>query len=138
LLQANLAIVRRVTPIDDREIAAWLEAFAACVRARDLAGGRALFDPAAAGFGTVADRYAGIDDLADTQWSQVWSRTEEFGFDGIERHWSDSTLCAVAASWRSVGTEHGERRTRTGRAGGRRWYSDAPRAVWSPCTRTSR
>ncbi|WP_183407841.1 YybH family protein [Nocardioides marmoriginsengisoli] len=102
--------------INDQDVGAWLEEFAARVRARDLDGGRSLFDPSAIGFGTVADRYDGLDELVGAQWSDVWPRTEEFAFDAADARWLDEVLCVVAATWTSVGTTAGERRTRTGRA----------------------
>jgi ketosteroid isomerase-like protein len=109
-----------VTPISAPEVDTWLEAFTTCVRARDLDGGRALFDPDAAGFGTVTEVYAGLDALVSSQWSEVWGRTEDFAFDADRRRWLDGSLCVVAATWRSTGTdadgETGGRRTRTGRA----------------------
>lgn len=105
-----------MAPIDDLGINSWLTDFSACVRARDLEAGKALFAPDAAGFGTVAGTYQDRDQLVATQWLDVWPRTEEFTFTEAEHRWADGDLCAVAASWRSVGIEDGGRRVRTGRA----------------------
>lgn len=102
--------------ISEHDVTAWLEAFAARVRDCDLEGGRALFDPQASGFGTVAGRYDGLDELVGSQWSAVWSRTEDFRFDEVDERWLDGSMCAIAATWSSVGVEAGERRTRSGRA----------------------
>lgn len=105
-----------MTTIGDQDVSAWLDAFATCVRDRDLDRGRTLFSPDAVGFGTVARRYEGIDELVGEQWSEVWSRTEEFTFDAVDHRWLDGSLCAVAATWHSVGTDGDGRRRRTGRA----------------------
>lgn len=105
-----------MTLISERDLGAWLEAFSAAVRARDLDAGRALFADDAVGFGTVAGHYADLDDLASAQWSDVWPRTEEFAFDEIEHQWLDDPWGTVAVTWRSVGTETDDRRIRTGRA----------------------
>ena len=98
------------------DVDAWLEAFAACVRARDHAGARDLFAPDAAGFGTVADRYDGLDELQLTQWSEVWERTTGFAFDGGDARWSTPDLCVVAATWRSRRADGPGSGERTGRA----------------------
>ena len=57
-------------------------------------------------------------DLVGSQWSQVWHRTADFTFVEVEGRWLGHDLCAVAATWRSTGTDDaaGEGRTRTGRA----------------------
>jgi len=102
--------------IGAEEVGRWLDAFAACVRERDLAGGRALFDADAVGFGTVTETYGSRDELVAQQWSDVWPRTEDFSFTTADHHWLAEDLCAVAATWRSVGTDGDGRRTRTGRA----------------------
>lgn len=113
----------RPVTIQGDEADSWLEAFAACVRERDLDAGRDLFAPDAVGFGTVAETYVDRGQLIAEQWSDVWPRTEDFTFTGSEHRWLDEDLCAVAATWRSVGLEpnqdgnqDGSRRTRTGRA----------------------
>ncbi len=105
-----------MSSLDDRSINAWMKAFASCVRSRDIERGRALFDPEATGFGTVAGHYSSLDDLVGSQWSNVWPRTQDFVFDEVDHRWLDASLCAVAATWRSVGTDGDVRRTRTGRA----------------------
>ena len=105
-----------MTTISDQEVAAWLEEFASCVRRRDFDGGRLLFDEHATGFGTAASRYSSLDALVTSQWERVWPRTEEFDFDGVEQQWLDENLCAVAATWHSVGIEDDGPRSRSGRA----------------------
>ncbi|MET3960899.1 ketosteroid isomerase-like protein [Marmoricola sp. OAE513] len=104
-----------MSPLSDPDVDAWLAAFSACVRARDLDGGRELFASEAVGFGTVTERYEGLDDLVASQWSEVWERTEEFTFLDGDQRWIDGDQAVVAAAWRSVGTDGGGRRTRTGR-----------------------
>ncbi len=104
-----------MTPISDPDVDAWLSAFADCVRARDFEAGRALFAHEAVGFGTVTERYDGLEELVGSQWSQVWERTAEFSFEGDAERWLDGEQAVVATGWRSIGTEDGGRRTRTGR-----------------------
>ena len=62
----------------------WLAVFAKAVRARDYEGGRRLCDSGILGFGTVAGRAEGLDELTDRQWRPVWDRTE--GFDFLYEH----------------------------------------------------
>lgn len=88
------------------EVEAWLRAFAAAVRARDYASGARLFAPDVIAFGTVAERAAGVDDLAARQWRNVWERTRDFDFD-----WP-SLCCNVAGDrafvtslWSSYATD---------------------------------
>jgi len=93
------------------EVQAWLRAFAGAVRARDYATGARLFADDAVAFGTVAERAAGVEDLAARQWRVVWERTRDFDFD-----WS-SLRCDVAGErafvtslWSSYAAD-GARRT---------------------------
>ncbi|NRQ49586.1 YybH family protein [Aeromicrobium stalagmiti] len=96
----------------------WLEAFAAAVRSRDYAAGRALCTDDAEGFGTVAARYVSLDELEREQWRGVWDRTGDFAFDtDAATSWSDGELLVVMAEWGSDGLEpDGSRRRREGRA----------------------
>lgn len=98
------------------DVDAWLDAFAACVRTKDYATGRDLFSTDATGFGTVANRYAGLDDLVDSQWSRVWDRTDDFTFDADDMRWYAGGSCTVAVGWRSVGSDAATPRLRVGRA----------------------
>jgi len=59
----------------------WLDAFAACVRGRDFAGGRALFAADTHGFGTVVRTASSRAKLETGQWRWVWPRTSGFRFE---------------------------------------------------------
>jgi uncharacterized protein (TIGR02246 family) len=60
------------------EIVAWLNEFAATVRARDYKKGRELFHDDAFGFGSVGNMLDGLDRLVEHQWKRVWNQTEGF------------------------------------------------------------
>jgi ketosteroid isomerase-like protein len=84
----------------------WLEEFAAAVRAADYARGAALFEKDALGFGTVAARAEGLEDLVRSQWRQVWDSTEGFAFDlAGARIEVKGDLAWVAAGWSSTGLD---------------------------------
>jgi ketosteroid isomerase-like protein len=101
--------------VDD--VARWLEEFAAAVRAADYARGAALFDAGALGFGTVAERAAGLEALVRDQWRHVWDATEGFRFDPGARIEVEGGLAWVAATWSSTGfTASGAPFPRAGRA----------------------
>lgn len=88
----------------DSGVEAWLDAFAARVRARDFAGGRALFAREAHGFGTVARVVRSLDALEREQWSRVWPVTSGFRFErrGLRIEASPDGLLAVAmATWKA-------------------------------------
>jgi ketosteroid isomerase-like protein len=86
------------------EIVRWLEAFAAAVRSADYARGGALFEAHALGFGTVAERAQGLDDLVRRQWRHVWDATEGFRFHLDEARIEVSgDLAWVASGWSSTG-----------------------------------
>ena len=68
-------------PTPATTVAAWLERFAACVRARDLDAGRAMFDPTCRSFGTRAAQVDDLDELVSEQWSHIWNSTNGFTFD---------------------------------------------------------
>ena len=84
----------------------WLTEFAAAVRAADYARGRAMFAPEAIGFGTVAERAAGLDTLVNDQWQRVWSATRDFTFDlSTVQHGGDDPVYWAAARWSSIGRD---------------------------------
>ena len=87
-----------VTPL------AWLETFAACVRARDYDAGRELFDNDVTAFGTVSNEMQGLDALVREQWRHVWGATEGFDFLSDTVHVQTIGACAWAgAQWQSTG-----------------------------------
>lgn len=100
------------------DVAAWLERFAACVRARDFAAAEALVAPDVQAFGTRAEHADGRAELRARQWAAVWPRTDGFRFHERPRviHLAgDGSLACVAATWESEGIEGDRRVARRGR-----------------------
>jgi ketosteroid isomerase-like protein len=62
------------------EIRAWLDRFAAAVRAIDYDAGRQLFAAEVIGFGTAGVRLQGLDALVALQWEKIWPVTSGFHF----------------------------------------------------------
>jgi ketosteroid isomerase-like protein len=90
------------------ELMAWHEHFAACVRARNFEGGRALFAPDCKCFGTYAEFVADWDRLLQTQWIPTWSSTHSFHFmpESFNILSSpDGLLACVLALWESTGVD---------------------------------
>ncbi|MEV7397536.1 nuclear transport factor 2 family protein [Aeromicrobium sp. NPDC092404] len=85
-------------------VEAWLRDFAAAVRARDYGRARAMFHPDAEGFGTVAERWSGLDQLHAEQWHGVWERTTGFAFD-LEGTtvFADGDVVVAISDWSSEG-----------------------------------
>lgn len=82
----------------------WLERFAACVRAQDFEGGRALFAPQAQGFGTVVERAVGLQQLEEGQWRRIWPNTQNFELLETSREVllsADGSQACVLALWES-------------------------------------
>jgi ketosteroid isomerase-like protein len=99
------------------EILAWLDRFAAAVRAVDLTAGRAMFAPEVIAFGTVGARLVGREDLVDRQWRQIWPITRGFRYDLERVHCGASgELAWAAAPWTSQGLRDGVAFDRRGRA----------------------
>jgi ketosteroid isomerase-like protein len=103
---------------DKDAVEAWLQDFAAAVRERDYERARGMFHTEVSGFGTVARRFHGIDELAREQWQRVWGDTESFRFDlDSAEYWREGDLVVAISEWSSDGIEpDGSRRPRTGRA----------------------
>lgn len=99
---------------------AWLEQFAACVRACDFGAGERLCLPGILGFGTIAEEATGIDDLRTRQWSFIWPRTNGFHFCPESIHCqssADNTALVLTALWKSMGRRaDGTEFERSGRA----------------------
>lgn len=86
----------------------WLDQFAACVRNRDLPGGRNLFAPEAHGFGTRTEQARNRSDLEQHQWRRVWFNTRGFRFledSVVEMAAGDGSLVGVLALWDSEGLD---------------------------------
>ncbi len=86
----------------------WLEHFAACVRAQDFDGGRALFAPEARGFGTVVERAVCRQQLEEGQWRRIWPNTRDFRLIETSREVflsADGSQACVLALWDSEARE---------------------------------
>lgn len=98
----------------------WLEAFSACVRAVDYAAARPMFHPDILAFGTHQDVLPSLEAWINTQWDNVWPRTDDFRFDLSATHVlasDDGSLAVVIAPWTSTGFHpDGARFDRPGRA----------------------
>lgn len=126
--KANAEIATASEVAEVSEIYAWLDAFAACVRNRDYAGGQRLFSPNVHGFGTRTREALGMAALLREQWQPTWERTRDFAFlyDASNPPilvWSaDRSQVVVMVSWSSWGVdtpadwEHQEPYHRQGRS----------------------
>ena len=111
-------------PEADAETAAsvkdWLDRFSACVRAVDYAAARPFWHPEIVIFGTYQELVRGRPAWEETQWDNVWPRTEGFAFllDETVVLASPNTGMAVAiAPWTSIGFHRdGTRFHRPGRS----------------------
>jgi ketosteroid isomerase-like protein len=82
----------------------WLETFAAAVRDRDFAKGRALCIGDIFSFGTVTNYAQGLDELESCQWQRVWGITTGFAFDlNSVRCGGDGDTFWAGALWSSQG-----------------------------------
>jgi len=98
----------------------WLTRFAACVRAVDYAAARPFWHPDIIVFGTYQELIRGLGRWTDTQWDNVWPRTEGFAFDLDNTAVlvsADHSMATVIAPWTSTGFHpDGARFDRPGRA----------------------
>lgn len=104
--------MKTITTEDATAVRKWLDHFAACVRARDIDAGKALFDPGVLAFGTRAESAQGLDELAERQWRPIWTSTSGFHFvdESVSVIESDDGSLAVAlARWESTGFDAGQK-----------------------------
>lgn len=98
----------------------WLIRFAACVREVDYDAARPFWHPDILIFGTHQELVRGRTTWTDTQWDNVWPRTEDFAFDlGNTAMLAspDGAMAVVIAPWTSTGFhDDGARFERPGRA----------------------
>src|SRR5271163_2496347 len=98
----------------------WLARFAACVRAVDYAAARPFWHPDIIIFGTYQELVRGLGRWTETQWDNVWPRTEDFAFEldaCAVLVSADRSLATVIAPWTSTGFHaDGARFDRPGRA----------------------
>lgn len=94
--------------------------FAACVRAVDCAAACPFWHPGIVIFGTCQELVRGLPAWVETQWDNVWPRTEGFAFllDETVVLASPNAFMAVAvAPWTSTGSHpDGSRFDRPGRS----------------------
>jgi ketosteroid isomerase-like protein len=99
---------------------AWLEGFSSHVRAVDYGSARPLFHPDILAFGTHQDVLPSLEAWVNTQWENVWPKTDDFCFDLAGTHVlisDDCSMAVVVAPWTSTGFHHdGSRFDRPGRA----------------------
>src|SRR5687768_12344906 len=94
------SIVDEMDGAHHQEILAWLEAFAAAVRAVDYEAGKRLFAPQVVGFGTVGVMLEGLETLVASQWRQVWGVTHGFRFHQEQlRYHTSGDIAWVAVPW---------------------------------------
>ncbi len=111
-------------PQADAETAAsvkdWLGRFAACVRAVDYAAARPFWHPDIVIFGTYQELVRGLVAWEESQWDNVWPRTEGFAFlldKTVVLASPDATMAVVVAPWTSTGFHRdGTRFDRPGRS----------------------
>jgi ketosteroid isomerase-like protein len=86
------------------ELRAWLETFAACVRAQDFDAARPMIAEEVVSFGTKAAMVQGRENLIAQQWRHIWPTIQGFTFDLDTLHWhrADDTAWAVL-TWTSRG-----------------------------------
>ena len=97
-------------PEADAETAAsvkgWLERFAACVRAVDYAAARPFWHPDIVIFGTFQELVRGRPAWEETQWDNVWPRTEGFAFlldETVVLASPNAAMAVAIAPWTSMG-----------------------------------
>jgi len=98
----------------------WLSRFAECVRAVDYAAARPFWHSDIVVFGTYRELVRGLTAWTETQWDNVWPRTDGFAFD-LENTAvlasTDGTMATAIAPWTSTGFHlDGTRFERPGRA----------------------
>jgi len=96
----------------------WLKGFSKAVRARDYESGRRFFTEEVIGFGSVAERCDGLQNLELRQWRKVWDATTGFEFDYDSSIVdTEGSMAWAACSWQSFGkTSDGEPVLRRGRS----------------------
>jgi ketosteroid isomerase-like protein len=98
----------------------WLETFSSYVRDVDYASARPLFHKDILAFGTHRDVLPSLEAWVNTQWDNVWPRTDDFRFNLAETHVlasDDGGMAVVIAPWTSTGFHpDGTKFDRPGRA----------------------
>jgi len=98
----------------------WLGRFAACVRAVDYASARPFWHPDIVIFGTYQELVRGLSAWEETQWDNVWPRTDGFAFlldDTVVLASPNAAMAVAIAPWTSTGFHRdGTRFDRPGRS----------------------
>jgi ketosteroid isomerase-like protein len=98
----------------------WLETFAGFVRDVDYASAKPLFHENILAFGTHRDVLPDLEAWMNSQWDNVWPKTDDFRFDLTATHVlasDDVSMAVVVAPWTSTGFHpDGSRFDRPGRA----------------------
>lgn len=93
-----------MTDQTEMELRAWLETFAACVRARDFDAARPMIAGDVVSFGTKAAMVEGRENLIAQQWRHIWPTIQGFTFDLGTLHWRRAEELAWAVlTWTSQG-----------------------------------
>jgi len=119
-----MQLTPQVLPLADEQTTAaihdWLTRFAACVREVDYAAARPFWHKDIIVFGTYQELVHGLTAWTETQWDNVWPRTEGFAFDLANTAVlcsADGSMATVIAPWTSTGfSVDGARFDRPGRA----------------------
>jgi ketosteroid isomerase-like protein len=103
-----------------KQLEAWLESFAECVRRVDAESARPLFAASLRAFGTRVFCAEGQEAVEQQQWRYIWPRTRDFAFEteSLEGWLSaDASQASLAVPWRSTGFDaEGRAFERRGRA----------------------
>lgn len=98
----------------------WLETFSGYVRDVDYASAKPLFHNEILAFGTHRDVLPGLEAWVNSQWDNVWPKTDDFRFDLETTRVlasDDGSMAVVVAPWTSTGFHpNGDRFDRPGRA----------------------
>lgn len=92
----------------------WLDQFVSAVRTNNLDAGTTLFEPDVVGYGVIADRMVGLDDLCARQWSPTWRRVREWRIVHLDVQVESDGCAVVAFTWERVNND--DDRTVQGRA----------------------
>ena len=96
-----VADARTITSVHD-----WLTRFAVCVRDVDYAAARPFWHPDIVVFGTYQELVRGLKAWTETQWDNVWPKTEGFAFN-LENTAilasADGGMVTAIAPWNSTG-----------------------------------
>jgi len=119
-----LPVASLAMPIANPAVAAeihdWLTRFAACVHEVDYAAARPFWHPDIIVFGTHQELVRGLSAWTDTQWDNVWPRTQDFAFDLVNTAVlasPDGAMAVAITPWTSTGFHpDGTRFDRPGRA----------------------